>query len=113
MEKDPFFDALLVSPQDYSLRMVYADWLEERGDSRGELLRLVPEMWESPVCSGRYRRLRLRRDTLCRGCDCDWLKAMLRLPFSEIRKKLEDLGRVDSERTVFASDGHQYRLHPP
>src|SRR5262245_37924715 len=35
-----FLRALLASPEDNSVRLIYADWLEERGDPRGTFLRL-------------------------------------------------------------------------
>jgi formylglycine-generating enzyme len=41
MTEDDFLDALLRAPGDVALRLVFADWLEERGDPRGELLRLT------------------------------------------------------------------------
>src|SRR5262245_11949759 len=34
-----FLQAVLAAPEDEALRLVYADWLEERGDPRGEYLR--------------------------------------------------------------------------
>jgi uncharacterized protein (TIGR02996 family) len=34
------FAALCAHPEDEPLRLVYADWLDERGDPRGEWLRL-------------------------------------------------------------------------
>jgi uncharacterized protein (TIGR02996 family) len=34
-----FLQAILAAPDDHDLRLVYADWLEERGDPRGEYLR--------------------------------------------------------------------------
>jgi uncharacterized protein (TIGR02996 family) len=41
MSDEPaFLRALLASPEDNNLRLVYADWLEERGDPRAEFLRL-------------------------------------------------------------------------
>jgi uncharacterized protein (TIGR02996 family) len=40
-DEDAFVQALLAAPGDTSLRLVYADWLEERGDPRGEYLRLL------------------------------------------------------------------------
>jgi uncharacterized protein (TIGR02996 family) len=36
----PFLSAIQASPADATLRLVYADWLEERGDTRAEFLRL-------------------------------------------------------------------------
>ena len=37
---ESFVQAILSDPDDDGLRFVYADWLEERGDPRGEFLRL-------------------------------------------------------------------------
>jgi uncharacterized protein (TIGR02996 family) len=41
---DAFIDAILAEPRDTALRLVYADWLEERGDPRGEYLRLLTSL---------------------------------------------------------------------
>jgi uncharacterized protein (TIGR02996 family) len=40
-EEAAFMQAMEKSPHDVGLRLVFADWLEERGDPRGELLRLL------------------------------------------------------------------------
>lgn len=39
-ERQQFIDAIIKSPDDDQLRLVYADWLTERGDPHGELIRL-------------------------------------------------------------------------
>jgi uncharacterized protein (TIGR02996 family) len=36
---DAFLQAILADPDDDATRLVYADWLEERGDPRGEFMR--------------------------------------------------------------------------
>jgi uncharacterized protein (TIGR02996 family) len=36
-----FLQAMLETPRDLALRLIFADWLEEHGDPRGELLRLT------------------------------------------------------------------------
>jgi uncharacterized protein (TIGR02996 family) len=54
-----FLRAIREDPEDPARRLVYADWLEERGDPRGEYLRLA--------C--RERELRARIDP-------EWLKAV-------------------------------------
>jgi uncharacterized protein (TIGR02996 family) len=36
-----FLNSILANPSDRILRLVYADWLEERGDHRGEYLRIL------------------------------------------------------------------------
>src|ERR1700722_7608798 len=42
-----FLEAIMEKPDDDSLRLVFADWLEERGDPRGELLRLMQTLTTS------------------------------------------------------------------
>jgi uncharacterized protein (TIGR02996 family) len=39
-EDDAFLEAIRANPGDPSTRLVYADWLDERGDRRGHFLRL-------------------------------------------------------------------------
>lgn len=39
MNDDDFVRSILLAPQDAALRLVYADWLEERGDPRAAYLR--------------------------------------------------------------------------
>jgi uncharacterized protein (TIGR02996 family) len=40
-DEDAFQAAICARPDDDHLRLVYADWLQERGDPRGELIRLL------------------------------------------------------------------------
>jgi uncharacterized protein (TIGR02996 family) len=40
MNDEAFFQAVLDEPDDEDLRLIYADWLEERGDPRGEFIRV-------------------------------------------------------------------------
>jgi len=42
-----FLKAMQEHPEDNSLRLVFADWLEERGDARGELIRLLHTLTQS------------------------------------------------------------------
>ena len=37
---DAFLQAIVEAPDDDTPRLIYADWLEERGDPRGEFIRL-------------------------------------------------------------------------
>jgi uncharacterized protein (TIGR02996 family) len=39
-QQDGFLQAIREEPEDDGLRLIYADWLEERGDPQGELIRL-------------------------------------------------------------------------
>lgn len=44
IEEAAFVAAILASPRDDMPRLVFADWLDERGDPRGELLRISTEL---------------------------------------------------------------------
>src|SRR5271154_4570735 len=46
-EEYSFLQAMLANPSDAALRLIFADWLEERGDPRGELLRLTHTLTQS------------------------------------------------------------------
>jgi uncharacterized protein (TIGR02996 family) len=49
-DEAPFIKAILKNPDEVATRLVYADWLEERGDSRGEYLRLSVVL-DDPACA--------------------------------------------------------------
>jgi uncharacterized protein (TIGR02996 family) len=51
---DPFLQGINGSPEDAPVRLVYADWLEERGDGRAEFLRLLHQR---AVVTARLRQL--------------------------------------------------------
>src|SRR4051812_28237780 len=75
-EDTPFLEAINASPDDHAIRLVYADWLEERGDPRAELIRIEEEMREIAVYSNRYWQLKPRRNELRRQLDAGWQQVM-------------------------------------
>lgn len=71
----PFLRAIFQYPGDDAARLIYADWLEERGDKRAELLRLdvqrqgkgiqispLSSSWTHWVCSVRHQHADLVHD---------------------------------------------------
>src|SRR5262245_4165981 len=72
----PFLEAIRAAPSDVASRLVYADWLEERGDPRGELIRVEEEMRTVPVFSDRFWQLKPRRNQLRAASPSDWLESM-------------------------------------
>jgi uncharacterized protein (TIGR02996 family) len=66
MTDDDFIQAIVASPDDDELRLVYADWLEEQGDPRGDYLRLavalekVESALRSLDCGNKDQRARQR-----------------------------------------------------
>ena len=73
-----FIEAIRANPADAPLRLVYADWLEERGDPRGEFLRLQSVLNEllstgQDSANRRARSLQARLRDLRWAIDADWL----------------------------------------
>src|SRR5262249_17492289 len=71
-----FLAAIAEAPDDRATRLVYADWLEERGDPRAELVRIEEERRAVPPYSDRYWSLGPRRLALRAVCDPAWLAAL-------------------------------------
>jgi hypothetical protein len=55
---------------------VYADWLDERNDPRGEMVRVMEEMRQHRVWADEYRRLCPARNRLWESLDPAWLQTM-------------------------------------
>jgi uncharacterized protein (TIGR02996 family) len=71
-----FLRAITAAPDDAAPRLVYADWLDERGDPRGEFIRLQTAMDALPVSGEAYAARRPRREALRAEIDPAWLAAM-------------------------------------
>jgi uncharacterized protein (TIGR02996 family) len=54
-QEQAFLQAMLEAPRDLALRLIFADWLEENGDSRGELLRLSHLLTQDPDLPNRMQ----------------------------------------------------------
>jgi uncharacterized protein (TIGR02996 family) len=70
-----FIDAIAEDPDDDTARLVYADWLDERGDPRAEYLRL--EVEHGKVGNKRdRRRIKARLHELARKLEPRWVSCM-------------------------------------
>src|SRR5688572_11349835 len=70
-----FLAAIRDAPADLAVRLVYADWLDDRGDPRGELIRIEEEMRTLPAFADRFWELKARRNELRAQADTEWLAA--------------------------------------
>ncbi len=67
-----FLEQIARNPGDTKLRLIYADWLGEHGDPRGEFIRLFHAMQGLPVWSDRYQQLKGQRTRLRVEVDRAW-----------------------------------------
>src|SRR5262245_9267728 len=63
-------------PAERTLRLVYADWLDEHDDPRGELIRIEEEMRQVPVFADRFWELKPRRNELRAVAGAEWCGRM-------------------------------------
>ena len=102
-----FLAAIHAAPHDPAPRLVYADWLEERGDPRAELLRVQCELVRTWSYADERPDLGKRLQELRKQFDPDWV--------AEVRSCTTPPPRIDflSEAPEFAALGKPaVRLHP-
>jgi uncharacterized protein (TIGR02996 family) len=78
-EEQGFLAALRAEPKDDTTRLVYADWLEERDDPRGEFLRLECRLHGMSEADPDYRELQRQLGERGRLLDVRWLAAVVRV----------------------------------
>jgi len=105
MTDDSFVRAILDKPTDAALRLVYADWLDERGDGRGEYLRLATQCQMQPLST----ELRGRLEQLGPTVDPRWLSLL---------KTIDRLAEIQLHYRFALPDGYKlwaskgYFTHP-
>jgi uncharacterized protein (TIGR02996 family) len=72
-DEENFIQAIRAAPGDYALRLVYADWLEERGDPRAEFLRALVALARLGHNNPRRALLTRRLRELRSVADAAWL----------------------------------------
>jgi uncharacterized protein (TIGR02996 family) len=76
-----FLRAIQANPDDIALRLVYADFLEERGDARAEYIRILCQLAQAPADPQRYLLL-ARRAALRNAQGRDWVRRLQHLCLS-------------------------------
>src|SRR5438034_3143207 len=74
--EDAFVQAIQNDPLDAALKLVFADWLEERGDIRSEFLRLEVELSRLQVNHERFESVRSKHRTAYDRCDPVWAQQL-------------------------------------
>jgi uncharacterized protein (TIGR02996 family) len=98
-QEQAFLQALLENPRDLGLRLIFADWLEERGDARGELLRvshLLTQATDQPNRPQMEDRLRSLLDAGVQPVGPFWMNA-IGMRFAWIPSGVFLMGSPDTE----------------
>jgi uncharacterized protein (TIGR02996 family) len=77
-QEEAFLRAIIESPNDDVPRLVYADWLEERGDPRSEFIRVQCAL-KRPHAPQDHARLAAREKELLEAHEATWAKPVRRL----------------------------------
>src|SRR5207245_10870265 len=72
-QDEGFLRAIIEEPGDVGLRLIYADWLEERGDPRGEFIRVQCQLEEVEEDDPRLAELQARQRELLAAHEGEWL----------------------------------------
>jgi uncharacterized protein (TIGR02996 family) len=120
-DEDAFLRAIQTYPNDRTLRLAYANWLEERGDKRGELIRILEQIRTLPMSSDRYWALKPRLNVLRPSVQKSWLERMgYASPLKcTLRKKTDgrSAGRATAGEVVLLNESAtevaiEYPFHP-
>ena len=63
-DQERFLTEILANPADRDVRLVFADWLEEQGNARGELIRLQIQLEKMKASDRGYATLRKKERAL-------------------------------------------------
>jgi uncharacterized protein (TIGR02996 family) len=99
-EENALMTAARLTPPDDPARLVYADWLEEQGDPRGDFIRIQAEMERLPPYSDRYVALKARREEVRGRIDAKWLRWMRYVPRHRPLFHTLPAGRVECWRLM-------------
>src|SRR5215813_4740485 len=80
-DDEAFIRAILDAPGDDAPRLVYADWLDERGDPRGAFLRAESAVFHELPNSAAHPRLQIALGRARKSVDPDWALRVSRPPF--------------------------------
>src|SRR5262249_25691611 len=102
-----FLRAIADNPTDRATRLVYADWLEERGDPRAEFLRVQYDLAQQISDKARFRDLCHREQELVGQLDAAWIQ---RVRTYTTAPPCRDIAQLVPELAPFART--TTRLHP-
>ena len=111
-EEAAFLDRICASPDDDVPRLIFADWLDERNDPRGEFIRVQVAIAHLPAGDPRQDTLTDREATLLARYHDTWVAPLRGLAAGpEFRRGFVESVNVDG-RTFLKRAAELYRLAP-
>ena len=107
-----FLEAILDDPDDETTRLIYADWLDERGDPRGEFVRLEATVAGLSRDSEQARAPRARLDELADALDDSWAWFILHSRRARVLNCGRAAGAAPAWRFTFACPNRWASLVP-
>lgn len=105
MEEEGFLQTILQAPKDDTPLLVFADWLEERGDdtsaAKAEFLRLTVAPHDRTVAKGHRKARSKRLIELAAMLDTNWLAVVSRLSVESCQGKRAEAESQRSYRLTF------------
>lgn len=94
-----FLESIRAAPEDDAPRLVFADWLEEQGDPRCDLIRVQCEMAQLEETDDRYKELKYREREILRRHEPKWLAPVAHLPIPghQFRRGFIEQVELDAE----------------
>lgn len=117
-DEDGFLNKLLENPTDDTVRLVYADWLDERGDDeskmKSQFLRLTVQLLETERPNNPHADRRKEMQPLAAKLPTDWLAVVSRLKVEQCPAKIAEWDEKTHTglRFEFVCDKHWDEMTP-
>jgi uncharacterized protein (TIGR02996 family) len=111
-ERQAFVEEIAAHPDDDAPRLVYADWLEERGDPQGQFIRVQCELARTSADSPHGRELHDQQCELLATYRDEWVRAVSpAIRWSTFRRGLLEAAIIDGSALV-EQGGHPLARAP-
>jgi uncharacterized protein (TIGR02996 family) len=88
-DEQAFINQILAEPDNDANRLIYADWLDEHGDARGEFLRAVCALQRLSPTDEQYAQERTRLQKIGETIDAQWVAMVGRCHIENCEFKFE------------------------
>ncbi|MEK6233085.1 MAG: TIGR02996 domain-containing protein [Planctomycetales bacterium] len=95
-QEELFLREIDAEPGNQAARLIYADWLEERGDLRADFIRILARLQETDETDPEFDRLHARKESLRDSIDVAWQQRLGYLRFKEHDADVESCEEIEN-----------------